>query len=125
VNRGFVTCCCVAAALVAAVMLANSTGALAQPGFVSPEIHCEHFLHGMPLGAPATSDLIFRDLYALSSNDDTKFADWVCYHLTPREMSDTVPPRGAWYADPFLDPDETLEPNDPSDDYTGASKAPT
>jgi hypothetical protein len=38
------------------------------------EIHCRHFLHGYLFGASATNDVIIRDLYALSSNDETKFA---------------------------------------------------
>lgn len=38
----------------------------------NPEIHSEHFLHGYPADAPATNDLVIRDSYALSSNDDTK-----------------------------------------------------
>jgi endonuclease G len=46
-----------------------------------PEIHCKHFFYGYPTGTPATNDLIIRDDYALSSNDETKFADWVAYGL--------------------------------------------
>lgn len=38
--------------------------ASAQPTHPPPEIHCKHFIHGYPLGAPATNDLIIRDLYA-------------------------------------------------------------
>ncbi len=34
-----------------------------------PEIYSKHFLNGYPLGAPATSDLIIRDIYALSSSE--------------------------------------------------------
>jgi endonuclease G len=41
------------------------------------EIHCKHFFYGYPTGTPPTNDLIIRDDYALSSNDETKFADWV------------------------------------------------
>lgn len=48
----------------------------------SPDAHCEHFFYGCPTGTPATNDLIIRDIYALSSNDSTKFADWVAYRLT-------------------------------------------
>ena len=36
------------------------------------EIHCKHFIQGYPLGSPYSNDLIIRDLYALSNNDDTK-----------------------------------------------------
>ena len=46
-----------------------------------PEIHCKHFIYGIPVGTPVTNDLIIRDIYALSSNDSTKFADWVAYRL--------------------------------------------
>ena len=42
-----------------------------------PEIHCKHFIYGYPTGAPCSNDLIVRNIYALSSNDETKFADWV------------------------------------------------
>ena len=41
------------------------------------EIHSKHWLFGLPEGTPDSNDLIIRDAYALSSNDDTKFADWV------------------------------------------------
>ena len=47
----------------------------------SPEIHSQYFLYGYPTEAPATNDLIVRDIYALSSNDDGKFSDWVAYRL--------------------------------------------
>jgi hypothetical protein len=45
------------------------------------EIHSKHFFYGCPVGARATNDLIIREDYALSSNDETKFADWVGYQL--------------------------------------------
>ena len=48
-----------------------------------PEIHSKHFFFGYPYGAPATNDMIIRSIYALSSNDETKFADWVSYQLDP------------------------------------------
>ena len=50
------------------------------------EIHCKHFIYGMPLGTPVTNDLIIRDIYALSSNDANKFADWVAYRLDPETV---------------------------------------
>ena len=83
-----------------------------------PEIHCKHFIHGYPLGAPATNDLIVRDVYALSSNDETKFADWVCYYLTPHETMGTLDLERKWRTDPWLDAKETLEAS--PDDYAGA-----
>ena len=39
--------------------------AITQPAVHPPEIHCKHFVYGYPLGAPASNDLIIRDLYAL------------------------------------------------------------
>ena len=50
-----------------------------------PEIRCKHFIYGYPLGTPESNDLLIRDSYAMSTNDETKFADWVCYRLTPHE----------------------------------------
>lgn len=74
------------------------------------EIHTFHCLHGCPMGSPATNDLIVREIYTLSSNDRTKFADWVAYRVT----ADSVGVSGGrrWQADPWLDDDETLAPAD-------------
>lgn len=79
------------------------------------EIHSEHFLHGPPAGAPATNDLVVRDVYALSSNDDRKMADWVAYRIHHRTVEGPAV-RRRWRPDPWLDGDETLE----RDDYSGA-----
>jgi endonuclease G, mitochondrial len=81
------------------------------------EVHTFHCLHGCPTGAPATNDLVVREIYTLSSNDLTKLADWVAYRITP----ETIGPSGsrAWAADGWLDPEETLEPAD----YEGAPAA--
>jgi endonuclease G, mitochondrial len=81
------------------------------------EVHTLHCLYGCPTGAAETNDLVVREIYTLSSNDLTKFADWVAY----RVGRDTVGPsqsRG-WAADPWLAPDETLE----EEDYEGARAA--
>lgn len=81
------------------------------------EVHTFHCLHSCPVGAPETNDLIVREIYTLSSNDATKLADWVAYRITPG----TIGPSGDrdWEPDPWLAPDETLEP----DDYRGANAA--
>lgn len=91
----------------------NVPAALAQDA----EVHTFHCLHSCPAGAPATNDLVVREIYTLSSNDDTKFADWVAYRVTP----ETIGPSGgrSWAADPWLAPSETLEPPD----YEGAPAA--
>jgi endonuclease G len=83
------------------------------------EIHSEHLWMGMPRGTEATNDLIIRDLYAASTNDATKFADWVAFRLTPREVYGTLDLERRWREDPWLEPEETLEPGG-TDDYSGA-----
>jgi endonuclease G, mitochondrial len=92
---------------------ALTTAAQAQ----NAEVHTFHCLHGCPSGASATNDLVVREIYTLSSNDRTKFADWVAYRVT----SDTVGTSEGrrWQADPWLDETETLEPPD----YDGAPTA--
>ncbi len=94
--------------------------ALVLPGSAwgQSEIYSKHFLYGYPTGTPATNDLIIRDLYALSNNDSTKFADWVAYRLTAAEVIGTLDLQRTWRADPWLAPNETLEPL--PDDYEGA-----
>ncbi len=77
-----------------------------------PEIHCKHFFCGYPIGTPPTNDLIIRDVYALSSNDETKLADWVAYLLDKETVSGDVKTRRKWQADPWLSEEETLEPDD-------------
>lgn len=82
-----------------------------------PEIHCKHFFWGYPTGAPASNDMIIREALALSNNDETKFADWVCYKLNPSMIWDTTDPERKWRSDPWLEESETLE----ASDYTKAS----
>ena len=84
-----------------------------------PEIHCKHFLYGYPYGTPKTNDLIIRDIYALSNNDTTKFADWVAYRLTTNEVNGGLTIARKWAADPWLEDEETLEPK--PDDYKKAN----
>lgn len=100
--------------LPALFLIAASAGAAAAQ---EAEVHTFHCLHGCPVGASETNDLIVREIYTLSSNDRTKFADWVAYRVT----SDTVGPSGSrrWQADPWLSEEETLEPSD----YDGAPSA--
>jgi endonuclease G len=83
------------------------------------EIHCKHFAYGIPLGTSASNDLIIRDIYVLSSNDHTKFADWVAYRLDPATVVGDAQTKRKWKADPYLAEPETLEPSD----YDGAHAA--
>lgn len=98
-------------------------------GQTRPEIHCKHFFHGFPFGAPASNDLIIHDTYALSSNDDTKFADWVAYRLTIHEVDGDIGLDRNWKSEAWLDGEETLEASDyksayESYDYNRGHQAP-
>ena len=84
---------------------------------VGQEIHADLCLHGCPAGSSATNDIVVRDIYILSSNDTTKFADWVAYRVTKDTIGKTAQRR--WKVDPRLAEDETLEPKD----YKGAFAA--
>jgi endonuclease G len=84
-----------------------------------PEIHCKHYIHGIPVGTPSTNDLIIRDIYAMSCNDKAKFADWVAYRLDKSMIAGDARTARRWEADPLLADNETLEP----EDYKGMNKA--
>ena len=77
---------------------------------VAQEIHSSHCLYGCPSGAPASNDLIIREIYILSSNDLTKFADWAAYRVTKKTIGPTQ--TRTWKPDPLLAENETLEPDD-------------
>ena len=81
------------------------------------EIHVDLCMYGCPSGSPPTNDIITRDIYILSSNDSTKFADWVAYRVTKDTIGQTQ--KRTWKPDPWLADDETLEP----EDYDGAFAA--
>jgi endonuclease G, mitochondrial len=97
----------------AAAQLAAAVPALAADG----ELHTFHCLFGCPMGAPATNDVVVREIYTLSSNDLTKLADWVAYRITPETIGSSE--GRAWARDPWLRSDETLAPRS----YDGASAA--
>ncbi len=75
-------------------------------------------LGGCPKGAADTNTLLERPIYSLSSNPETKFADWVAYVVTLDSASGSGKPRN-FRKDPDLDRSETLE----TPDYKGASAA--
>ncbi|MBX2831451.1 MAG: DNA/RNA non-specific endonuclease [Rhodospirillales bacterium] len=78
------------------------------------EIHAPHCLFGCPEGSPGTNDLVIREIYILSSNDETKFADWAAYKISEETIGSTA--ERNWKSDPALADEETLEPKD----YKGA-----
>ena len=92
----------------------------ASPAQADNEVHIVHCLQGCPTGTPNSNDLVIRQIYALSSNDATKLADWVAYLITRETIGTSESLNRNWKKDPDLDDDETLEP-DP-DDYKGANR---
>ncbi len=83
------------------------------------EPRSKHLPFGLPTGTDETNDLVFRSCYVVSSNDETKFADWVAYRLTLTELGGEVALDRNFRPDPLIDPNETLE----DADYKGASAA--
>ncbi|MBV5261983.1 DNA/RNA non-specific endonuclease [Synechococcus moorigangaii CMS01] len=71
-----------------------------------------HLPNGLPTGTPPTNDLIVRDIYCLSSNDATKFADWVAFRLDRETITGSSDQDREWEADPAIAREETLEPED-------------
>ena len=80
------------------------------------QIYSYHCLAGCPDGARG-QELVAREIYILSNNPATKFADWVAYRITAETIGSTRP--RVWRADPALPGTSTLEPAD----YTGANAA--
>ena len=83
------------------------------------EIRSKHLPFGLPTGTDDTNDLVFRSCYVLSSNDATKFADWVAYRLSLTEVGGEVALDRNFKPDPLIDPAETIE----DADYRGANAA--
>lgn len=92
-----------------------------QRATLSPdEVHSVHAPYGIPVGTLATNDLIFRHSYTASTNDRTRFADWVAYVVRPSWMEDAGDPDRTYRTDPVLDDDETLEGRPGMGDYEEA-----
>ncbi len=66
---------------------------------------------GCPLGAPASNEVIAREIYALSNNPNSKLADWVAYRVQTANLGGNKK-RGSFKKEPQLDADETLVPAD-------------
>lgn len=76
------------------------------------DIHLSHCVKACPTGANSNNDLVITPIYALSNNKTTKFADWVAYRITRLTMGTARALNKGWKADPRLDDNEILEPND-------------
>lgn len=99
--------------LMFAIVLTLPTEAFAQ------DIHIVHCLAGCPTGSPHTNDLVVREIYALSNNKQTKFADWVAYRVTRETIGTSDSLKRTWRNDKLLDREDTLQ----TDDYKDASSA--
>ena len=102
---------------IAACSLAACVVALFTAPVSAQEIHSALCLYGCPYGSPQSNDLIIREIYILSSNGNTKLADWAAYRVTANTIGSSKD--RIWRADQYLAPEETLEP----EDYAGASAA--
>lgn len=71
-----------------------------------------------PTGTPNSNYLIDHDIYVLSSNVTTKFADWVSYKVVESNLDGSNNSR-VWKTDPCIAQGDTLS----ADDYKGAFKA--
>ncbi len=89
--------------IIAALLLVLSYTA-SSDGIVS-----KHCIINCPGGAES-NQIIKREIYTLSNNAKTKFADWVCYKVTPQTIGKSKKRR--WKADPELQEPQTLEPGD-------------
>ncbi len=75
-------------------------------------------LYSCPLGADATNFLVDHTIFLLSSNRETKFADWVAYLVEAGNLYGGSRPRN-WKKDPDIPIQFTLSPSD----YEGANAA--
>lgn len=76
----------------------------------------KHTAFGFPQGHSPSNKVITREIYVLSNNSKTKFADWVAYKVTPSTIGRSK--KRVWRADPELQDEDTLEP----EDYRGANR---
>lgn len=90
-------------------LLASSLVAQAIP---LENIHLELCPFGLPLGGSESNELVVRDIYALSVNPNTKFADWVVYRLDAKTVTGPSVKERQWQADPLLPANIALKPAD-------------
>lgn len=81
------------------------------------KLHSFHCLDACPVGAPENADILVREIYTLSADPLTKMAVWVAYRVTPESIGPSK--TRVWAADPWLAPEERIEP----EDYDDASAA--
>lgn len=83
----------------------------------SCNVHSDSCLNGCcPDGVPNDNYLVNHSIFTLSSNKNTKLADWVSYIVEPKNLNGPSRER-KWRADPNIAQDDTMSP----DDYSGAN----
>ncbi|MEE9452493.1 MAG: DNA/RNA non-specific endonuclease [Gammaproteobacteria bacterium] len=94
-------------------------GAIASPDPKEVKfIEHSNCLYGCPLGADPDNFLVDHEIFLLSSNRETKFADWAAYLVKAENLSGDPRPRN-WASDPLIPDKYTLKPSD----YQGAYAA--
>jgi endonuclease G, mitochondrial len=77
---------------------------------VGADLHIPHCIIQCPSNSDYSNKIIIRNNYTLSSNRETKFADWVAYKVSLDSIGSGCSRK--WKRDPDLSEDETLEPSD-------------
>ena len=92
------------------------------PGIaLAQNLHIVHCLAGCPTGTPDTNDLVVREIYALSNNQETRFADWVAYRVTRETIGTSDSLDRAWgttICSTPTTPSKTTTTTGPSGRYT-------
>jgi len=84
-------------------------------------IKITHCLKGIcPTGVGEKNVTAAHEVFAVSSNPNTKLADWIAYKPTREIAGTTTDLKRNWKKDPLLPPEATLEPRSGGDDYKGA-----
>lgn len=92
--------------------------ALSPEQVICNEMAQRNTIYGVPIGDKGNT-LVVRQIYCLSNNQRTKFADWVAYRLDKQSVTGPSQKERKWKKDPELSIKETLEPKD----YSGANAA--
>ena len=81
--------------------------ALSIPAMAAPDAHC---INGTCPAVPAGDTLVQHNVLTLANNPRTKYADWVAYRVTRDSIGYNC--KRIWKTDPYLKPQDTLEPRD-------------
>lgn len=73
-------------------------------------VNSDFCAYGCPFGVSNSSSIVKEKIYILSSNKETKFADWVAYRVTKDGIDGTGPKRSRYHLvdDPRIDRENRL-----------------